>query len=196
MSPQRLTFTQQEKLEETLEETQRGQNFEETALSPDQTFTQQEKRLGDKKTPQGDERGGHVESLADTVPMETVTETAPIPVNNPTAINYQETTGAGGFAAATRFAVETFQESETVVTNEESETVETIETAQTDSQWEDFTGQELAEGDWLWHGTFGRLTVTLATRSGTVHAVSDEGLNVDLTHSKTNVTHFYRQNRC
>ena len=61
--------------------------------------------------------------------METVTETAPIPVNNSTAINDQETTGA---IASETFqeseiaveTVETFHKSETVAPDEQSETVE------------------------------------------------------------------------
>ncbi|MFM7191620.1 MAG: hypothetical protein ACKOX2_12520, partial [Microcystaceae cyanobacterium] len=63
------------------------------------------------------------------------------------------------------------------------------------NDWEGFTGQELVTGDWLWHQIHGRLTVTVATRYGTVHAVSDDGLNLDLTHYKTNITHLWKADR-
>ena len=187
----------------------------------------------------GDERGGHVESLANAVPM----ETAPIPVNNSTAINDQETTGA--IAVETRFktgdwvvcrgdetvkmqivsivdngmatvsfpddpevtglimalsdlspcpahqaiTAETFQESETVATGEQSEPVET---AQSSSQWEEFTGQELSVGNWVWHDKFGSLSVTMATRTGTLKAKSQDGANYDLTDCKQQITHLWK----
>ena len=124
---------------------------------------------------QGDERGGHVESLANAVPMETATEPAPIPVNNSTAINDQETsfqivpmgtiypvnnstaindqetTGAIAFET-----VETFQESEIVAPDEQSETVEAFKIGDRVTCM-DYPGEFLeikcvhhGDSEWLW----------------------------------------------
>ena len=59
-------------------------------------------------------------------------------------------------------------------------------------QWITYDGQELAEGDYLWHKTYGQCQVTIATRTGTLKAETDDGATLDLTYGKNHITYVWK----
>ena len=64
------------------------------------------------------------------------------------------------------------------------------------TEWEEFNGQSISVGDWLWHKQRGLLQVILSTKMGTLKAITksdnpeSNGITIDLTHYKGNVTHY------
>ena len=64
------------------------------------------------------------------------------------------------------------------------------------TEWEEFNGQSISVGDWLWHEQRGLLLVILSTSMGALKAITkndnpeSNGITIDLTHYKGNVTHY------